>query len=72
MKLKTIGILLLVIGGLMIIYTGVTFFTTETVLEVGEVEINRSKSHPVSWSPYWGIGVAVLGAIFLFIPKKKG
>jgi len=71
MKLKTIGIVLLIIGALMIIYTGITFFTTEKVVEIGDVEINRSKEHPITWSPYWGVGVVVLGLIMFFIPSKK-
>ncbi len=72
MKLKSIGIVLLIVGGLMIIYNGVSLFTTEKVVEIGEVEINHSKEHPVEWSPYWGIGVAAVGVILLFIPRKKG
>jgi hypothetical protein len=55
---KTLGIILVTIGILMMLYTGFTYFTTEKVVDIGSLHIAKEKSHLVTWPP-------VVGAIFL-------
>lgn len=68
---KSIGIVLVVIGIIMIAYTGFNFVTTEKVVDLGPIEINKEKNHPIQWSPI--VGIALLaGGILVIVMNKKG
>jgi len=70
MRTKPLGIIILVIGIMMIIYTGFNFVTSEKVVDLGPVEINKEKNHPVQWSPIVGV-VLLVGGIVLIAGNKK-
>ena len=69
MKTKTLGIILISLGVIMIIYTGFNYITSETVLDIGSIEINKEKNHFVEWSPVIGV-VVLLGGIILIVRNK--
>lgn len=69
--MKVFGIVLLVAGILMIIFTSVNFTTKEKVIDAGPIEINKKENHSVAWPTYAGIGVAVLGAVVLIGAGRK-
>jgi uncharacterized membrane protein YdcZ (DUF606 family) len=69
--MKTSGIALIIIGILMIAYTGFTYFTKEKVVDLGKVEITKEKEHPVQWSPIVGAVLLVGGVILLATSKKS-
>ena len=70
MNTKTIGIIILIIGAIMIFYTGFNYVTTEKVVDIGPIEINQQKSHPVQWSPIVGV-ILVIGGVLLVVRDKK-
>ena len=70
MKTKTTGIALIVIGILMIIYTGFNFKTTEKIADLGPVKITREKNNPIQWSPIVG-GVLLIAGIVVLVTSKK-
>jgi len=70
MRTKPLGIIILIIGIMMIIYTGFNFVTSEKVVDLGPVEINKEKNHPVQWSPIVGV-VLLVGGIVLIAGNKK-
>ena len=67
---KSIGIALIVIGVLMVIYTGFNYVTTEKVVDLGPLKINAEKNHPVQWSPIVG-AVLLIGGIVVMVTGKK-
>jgi hypothetical protein len=69
--LKTAGIIILIVGLLMTLYTGFTYVTKEKVVDLGELEITKDNQHTVNWQPYIGIGVMVIGGAFLMLGRKK-
>jgi membrane-associated HD superfamily phosphohydrolase len=69
--MKTAGIILLVIGLIMTLYTGFTYVTKEKVVELGDLKITRDDEHSVNWQPYVGIGVMVIGGVVLILSRKK-
>jgi mannose/fructose/N-acetylgalactosamine-specific phosphotransferase system component IIC len=70
--MKTTGIMMLIIGLVLTIYTTVRFFTKEKVADLGVVEITREKPHSLSWSPLVGIAVMGVGAgLLLWRTSKK-
>lgn len=71
MQTKYLGIALVAIGVLMMIYTGFNYVTTEKVVDLGVIEINKQNNHPVQWSPIVG-GVLIIGGIVLMAFNKKG
>lgn len=70
MNTKTLGIVTLIIGAIMIFYTGFNYVTTEKVVDIGPIEINKQQSHPVKWSPIVGV-LLVIGGIVLVVRDKK-
>lgn len=69
--MKITGITLILIGLVLTIVTAFTFFTKEKVVDLGKVEITRSKPHSLNWSPLIGIGIIGLGGIILWQSIKK-
>lgn len=69
--MKIAGIVLIIIGILMIAYTGFNYVTTEKVVDLGPIQINQKKSHPVQWSPVIGGLLLVGGVIFIALDKRK-
>jgi hypothetical protein len=71
MKSKNVGIILIVIGILMMIYTGFNYVTTKNVVDLGPLQINKEENHPVQWSPVVGIMLLAAGALVLISSKNK-
>jgi uncharacterized membrane protein YidH (DUF202 family) len=68
--MKTIGIIIIALGILMIVYTGFNYVTTKKVVDIGTIQINKETTHPVQWSPYVGI-VLLVGGIVIIATSKK-
>ena len=68
---KTVGIVLIALGVLMMVYTGFNYVTKEKVVDIGPIEINAEKTHTVAWPPVVGI-LLIVGGIVVFVLDKKG
>lgn len=68
--MKTLGLVLIGLGIVMMIYTGFNYVSTEKVVDLGPIEINAEKNHPVKWSPIVGV-VLIVGGIVVFAVSKK-
>ena len=69
--MKKAGIIILMIGLVVTIVTGLTFVTREKVIDVGKLEINANKKHSLSWSPVVGVVMMTIGAgVYLTSTKK--
>lgn len=71
MNTKTLGIVTIIIGAIMIFYTGFNYVTKEKVVDIGPIEINKEESHPVQWSPIVGVILVIGGVVLLITDKKK-
>lgn len=70
--MKNTGIVLIIIGILLTIFTTFGFFTKKKVVDIGRLEITTNEPHRVNWSPYLGAAIIVAGgALFLFGLKKQ-
>lgn len=67
---RTIGIVLLVLGIAMLIWTGFTYTKKEKVIDAGPLQISAEKQHTVSWPPFAG-GLLILGGIVLLVTARK-
>lgn len=71
MNVKAIGLVIIVIGLLMTVYTGFNYVTREKIIDLGSVEVTAPKEHTADWSPYIGIGLMVIGGVIILAGKKK-
>ena len=71
MKTKTIGLVMIILGIVMLLYTSFNYVTTEKVVDIGPVQINKEVNHPVKWSPIIGIILAVGGVVLIVASNKR-
>ncbi len=69
--MKVLGVILVVIGGIMTVFTGFNLTTRKKVVDVGSVEIRRKEKTPIYWSPVTGGIVAAVGILILFAGNRK-
>jgi hypothetical protein len=69
--MKKAGIIIIGIGLLITIFTGVSFFTREKVVDMGDLQISRNKRHNLAWSPLVGVAVMAAGGILFLAGSKK-
>ena len=69
--MKTTGIVLVIIGIVMMAYTGFNYITKEKVVDIGPIEINKEKNHSVQWPPIIGLVLTIGGIIIIVTDKKK-
>jgi uncharacterized membrane protein YkvI len=69
--LKKAGIITLIVGLLMILYTGLTYVIREKVVDLGELEITKDNQHTLNWQPYVGIGMIVIGGVVFILGVNR-
>ncbi len=70
MRKLTIGIALVIIGIMIMAYTGFNLITNEKIVNVASIKVIKERSHPVQWSPVVGL-VLFVGGILIFAQAKK-
>jgi drug/metabolite transporter (DMT)-like permease len=68
---RTLGAVLLILGAVMLIWTGFSYTKKEKVVDAGPVQISADKEKTVNWPPYAGGILAVVGIVLLITPGKK-
>jgi hypothetical protein len=68
--MKKTGIVIIIIGLGITIFTAFTFFTKEKVVDIGAIEITKDKPHHLNWSPLIGIAVMGIGGVLLWRSYK--
>ncbi|GGG74053.1 hypothetical protein GCM10007415_01840 [Parapedobacter pyrenivorans] len=68
---KTMGIILIIVGAVMLVWTGFSFTRKEKVVDIGPVEISADKKEQVNWPPYVGGVILVAGIVLLIIPRRR-
>jgi hypothetical protein len=68
--MKTLAIVLMVVGGIMMVFTGFNIITKEKVVDLGKVEINKEEKTPVYWSPITG-GILLAAGILVYVAGKR-
>lgn len=69
--MRTLAIVLIVIGGIMTVFTGFNLITKKEVADVGPIEINKTEKTPVAWSPIVG-GILLIAGIVVLVSSKRG
>ena len=68
--MKTAGIIILFLGFGLIVFTTITYFSSDKIAEIASVEIRATQPHNLTWSPFLGIAIMAIGA-FVMLKSKK-
>ena len=68
--MKAIGIILIVAGILMMVFTNINFTTEKKIVDVGPVEVNKKENNSINW-PHWAGAVAVVAGIGVLLTSRK-
>jgi drug/metabolite transporter (DMT)-like permease len=69
--MRTVGIILIIVGIIMLVTKGFDFRKKEKVAELGPVEINKEETKHVGWSTYVSGAVIVAGIVLVVVDRKK-
>ena len=69
--MKTIGLILIAIGILMILIRGFNVPVKKNIVNVGPVEINKTEDKWIGWPTYAGAIIAVTGMVLIITNRKK-
>ncbi|TDH27307.1 hypothetical protein EXU57_06875 [Segetibacter sp. 3557_3] len=69
--MKTLGIILIVVGILMFLVPGISFTKKEKVIDLGPIEVNRNEKKTIGWPVYAG-GIAVAAGVVLLVAGRRG
>jgi len=64
--MRKVGIAIFLIGLALTVFTTITFFTDENVVNLGNVEITQKKTHQLDISPIFGVCVMGIGGIIFW------
>lgn len=68
--MKALGIILVVVGILMLIFTNISFTKEKKVVDLGPVEVNKKEKKTIDWPSYAG-GIAVISGIVVLVASRK-
>jgi hypothetical protein len=68
MSVKTIGVILIVLGLVALAYQGISYTTREKVIDLGPIEASKETKRTIPLPPVVGI-VSIAGGIFLLLKK---
>ena len=71
MNTKTIGIIIIIVGLLMTLYTGFNYVTRQNMMDIGDAHLSMDKNHTANWTPYVGIGIIVIGGVVFLSGRKN-
>jgi UDP-N-acetylmuramyl pentapeptide phosphotransferase/UDP-N-acetylglucosamine-1-phosphate transferase len=69
--MKAIGVVVLVIGILMTVFTGFNLVTKKKVVDVGPLEVNKEEKTPIYWSPVTGGVLIVAGIVIMVLGQRR-
>jgi hypothetical protein len=69
--MKTAGLILVILGIIMLAFTGFKYVTKENVADIGPVEINKKSTRTVNWTPLTGAVLLVGGVLMVTASRNK-
>ncbi len=67
---KTIGLILILIGIALWVWTGFNYTKKEKIVNAGAIELSVDKQKTVSWPPYLG-GIVLIAGIAVWIGSRN-
>ncbi|KLT64245.1 hypothetical protein [Pedobacter sp. BMA] len=67
---RTIGLILIVIGIAMLVWTGFSYTKKEKIVDAGPIQISADREKSVNWPPYAG-GIILIAGVVVFVTSRK-
>ncbi len=67
---KTIALVMIILGVIMLIWTGFTYTKKEKIIDAGPIQVSADREKSVNWPPYVGGIILVAGVAILLTSKK--
>jgi uncharacterized membrane protein YidH (DUF202 family) len=67
--MKTLGIILIIVGIIAFAYQGITYTSKKKVIDIGPVQVTANKTNTIPLPPIVG-GIALVGGIVLLLVGK--
>lgn len=67
---KTVGLILIIVGILMLVWTGFSYTKKEKLVDAGPIQISADREKSVNWPPYVG-GIILVAGVFIFVASKR-
>ncbi|ETZ21879.1 hypothetical protein [Pedobacter sp. V48] len=68
---KTIALVMIILGVVMLIWTGFTYTKKEKLIDAGPIQISADREKSVNWPPYVGGVVLIAGVVILITSKRS-
>jgi uncharacterized membrane protein YidH (DUF202 family) len=68
---KSFGFIIIIIGIIMMAYTGFNYVTTKKVVDLGAIQIDKKENHFVEWSPIIGVVLVFGGVVAIAMSRKS-
>jgi drug/metabolite transporter (DMT)-like permease len=68
--MKLFAIALIVLGAVMLIWTGFTYTKKEKIVDAGPIQISADREKSVNWPPYAG-GILVIAGVVVLLNARK-
>jgi uncharacterized membrane protein len=68
--MKILGIVFIILGAVMLVWTGFTYTKKEKIVDAGPIQVSADREKSVNWPPYAG-GILLIGGIALVALDKK-
>jgi LPXTG-motif cell wall-anchored protein len=69
--MKKLAIVVFLAGLAITIFTTITFFTKDKIVDLGEIEITRQNPQRSAWLPVTGIAIMAIGGILFWKKDNK-
>ncbi len=67
---RTIGLILMLVGIALWVWTGFNYTKKEKIVDAGAIELSVDKQKTVSWPPYLG-GIVLIAGIVVWIGSRN-
>jgi len=67
---KSAGLILVILGAILLIWTGFTYTKKEKIIDAGPIQVSADREKTVNWPPYAG-GVVLLAGIIILVSARK-
>jgi uncharacterized membrane protein len=68
---KSVGLILVILGVILLIWTGFTYTKKEKIIDAGPIQVSADREKSVNWPPYVGGVVLVAGVLIMVSSRKK-
>ncbi len=69
--MKTVGIVLIVVGIVLLLFRGFNVQREKKVLDIGPLEVNKTENKWIGWPVYTGAIAIVAGLVIVIADRKK-